>query len=233
VLLDQALVVRRLVHELVILGATLVIASPLRVYVNISIGLVGATKLRAIELGLAELCLVFALGRLALLDLNAGHRWRFMIGAHHRSGFVWFGIEGRSKTLLAVLAALMAKEHHRRPFVLEAVSAALSARHPVRRLDRGAAGEGAPGRLDINHLFFMIKAPSSALTRRPEVGLLAAPRPIAQLGVHVHHCCRLVLDAKQSTFLSGVVKPRLRTTTRVRAFRAAYVDHTRLCVGLT
>jgi hypothetical protein len=98
-----------------------------------------------------------------------------------------------------VLAALMFHEHHGRPFVLGAVRAALSTRHPIFRLYRTASSEGAPGRRNIDQVFFMNRAPRSALAWRSKGGLLTAPRPIAQLVFHVHHGVRFMLDTKDST----------------------------------
>jgi hypothetical protein len=123
----------------------------------------------------------------------------------------------------------MFQEHHDCSFVLEAVSAALSARHPVFRMDRIASIEGACVRINIDHdVVFMDKAPSSALTWHSEDWDFATSRQIAQLAFHVHHDCRLVLDAKQPTRLPGYVETRLRTAVRVRAFWFDYVDHSML-----
>jgi hypothetical protein len=194
---------------------------------------VGAAKLRPIELCLGELRVALALGHLALLVPDAYHSRRSVHTAHRRAGFAWFGIFRLPRAELAVLAALMFQEYHRRFLVFCAVSAALSARHPVCRMDRIASIEGAPGRPDIHHCRFMDKAPSSALTWRSKDGNGAAPRPITQLACDVHHDICLMHDAKESNFSPGYVETRLRTAAGMRAFFRAYVDHTRFGVDLT
>jgi hypothetical protein len=91
----------------VIGGAAVVLASLLFAHVHEAFGLVITTKLRAIELGLAELGIVLAFGRLAFLALDASHRWRLVHAAHRRAGFVWFGISGIPRTFRAVFTPLI------------------------------------------------------------------------------------------------------------------------------